>query len=168
MLKRIIHSVSFDRKMLVLGTRSLLVEKAFTVASIDNIDFLKSNVAIIYSGDQHRSWHATSIQLIQLMPSTSVHSQQSRAVRRLFNTREATTSESNESSYSNMHMCLHHQACCMKPSKIKVPHCQQWYIWHCGIYWQCHIISMKHSCAKPSAHCTSCCKPSRQQQLVLL
>ena len=28
--------------------------------------------------------------------------------------------------------------CCMKPSKIKVPQCQQWYIWHCGIYWQCH------------------------------
>ena len=58
--------------MLVLGTRSLLVEKAFTVASIDNIDFLKSNVAIIYSGDQHHSWHTTSIQLIQLMPSTLI------------------------------------------------------------------------------------------------
>ena len=74
MLKHIIHSVSFDRKMLVLGTRSLLVKKAFTVASIDNIDFLKSNAAI-YSGDQHHSWHATSIQLIQQMPNTAVHSE---------------------------------------------------------------------------------------------
>ena len=55
--------------MLVPGTRSLLVEKAFTVASIDNIDFLKSNVAIIYSGDQHRSWHATSIQLSKVEQS---------------------------------------------------------------------------------------------------
>ena len=60
-LKRIIHSVSLDRKN--AGTRSLLVEKAFTVASTDNIDFLQSN-ASVYSGDQHRSWHATRIQLV--------------------------------------------------------------------------------------------------------
>ena len=25
-------------------------------------------------------------------------------------------------------------------SKIKVLQCQQQYIWHCSIYWQCHII----------------------------
>ena len=61
-LKRVIHSVSLDRKN--AGTRSLLVEKAFTVASTDNVDFLQSN-ASVYSGDQHRSWHATSIQLVQ-------------------------------------------------------------------------------------------------------
>ena len=49
-LKRIIHSVSLDRKN--AGTRSLLVDKAFTVASTDNVDFLQSN-ATVYSGDQH-------------------------------------------------------------------------------------------------------------------
>ena len=69
-LKRIIHSVSLDRKN--AGTRSLLVEKVFTVASTDNVDFLQSS-ATAYSGDQHRSWHATSIQLVQPMPDTAVH-----------------------------------------------------------------------------------------------
>ena len=98
-LKRVIHSVSLDRKN--AGTRSLLVEKAFTVASTDNVDFLQSN-ASVYSGDQHRSWHATSIQLVQPMPNTAIHSEQSRAVtRRLLSTAgEATTSESTEGSSS--------------------------------------------------------------------
>ena len=62
MLKCIIYLIPLDCKN--AGTRSLLVEKAFTVASTDNIDFLQSNAAV-YSGDQHRSWHATSIQLVQ-------------------------------------------------------------------------------------------------------
>ena len=44
-LKRVIHSVSLDRKN--AGTRSLLVEKAFTVASTDNIDFLR--VMLLYT-----------------------------------------------------------------------------------------------------------------------
>ena len=82
-LKRIIHSVSLDRK--TAGTRSLLVEKAFTVASTDNVDFLQSNAAV-YSGDQHRSWHATSIQLVQPMPNTVCHSEHSTVARRLFST----------------------------------------------------------------------------------
>ena len=37
-LSRVIHSVSLDRKN--AGTRSLLIEKAITIASTDNIDFL--------------------------------------------------------------------------------------------------------------------------------
>ena len=91
-------SVSLDRKN--AGTRSLLVEKAFTVASTDNIDFLQSNAAV-YSGDQHRSWHATSVQLVQPMPNTAVHRDQSGATRRLFSTAgEPTTSESTEDSSS--------------------------------------------------------------------
>ncbi len=95
-LKRIIiHSVSLDRKN--AGTRSLLVEKAFTVASTDNVDFLQSSAAV-YSGDQHRSWHATSIQLVQPMPDTAVHCEQSTAARFFSSTGEVTTSESTESS----------------------------------------------------------------------
>ena len=101
-LKCIIHSVSLDRKN--AGTSSLLVEKAFTVASIDNVDFIQSNAAV-YSGDQHCRWHATCIQLVQPIPITAVHSEQSRALRRLFNTAgEATDSESTESSSSQ---CAH-------------------------------------------------------------
>ena len=96
--KRIIHSVSVDRKN--AGTRSLLVEKAFTVASTDNVDFLQSS-ATVYSGDQHRSWHATSIQLVQPMPDTAVHRERNTAIRRLFSsTGKATTSESTASSSS--------------------------------------------------------------------
>ena len=68
-LKRIIHSVSLDRKN--AGTRSLLVENSFTVASTDNVDFLQSSA--VYSGNQHRSWHATGTQLVQPMPDTAVH-----------------------------------------------------------------------------------------------
>ena len=91
-LNHIIHSVSLDRKN--AGTRSLLEEKAFTVASTDYVDFLQSN-ALVYSGDQHCSWHATSVQLVQPMPNTAFHSDQSTATRSLFSTAgEATASES--------------------------------------------------------------------------
>ena len=38
--------------------------KAFTVASAYNVDFLQSNAAV-YAGNQHRSWHATSIKQCQ-------------------------------------------------------------------------------------------------------
>ena len=54
------------------------------------------------STELNRSWHATSIQLVQPMPNTAIHSEQSRAVtRRLFSTAgEATTTESIEGSSS--------------------------------------------------------------------
>ena len=79
-LKRIIHSIGRSENA---GTRSLLVENAFTVASTDNVYFLQSS-ATVYSGDQHRSWHATSIQLVQPMPDTAIHRERNTAIRRLF------------------------------------------------------------------------------------
>ena len=99
-LKRTILLVSQDRK--AAGVKSLLVDKAFTVASADNVDFLQSNAAV-YAGNQHRSWyarwHATSIQLVQPMPKTAVHSAQSIPRRRLFTSvGEVSSSDSIESS----------------------------------------------------------------------
>ena len=114
MLKPIIHSVSVDRKNAGTSTRSLLVEKAFTVASTDNVYFLQSS-ATVYSGDQHRSWHAASIQLVQPMPDTAVHRERNTATRRLFSsTGEATTSESTASSSSK---CAHVPAIKIEPAE---------------------------------------------------
>lgn len=73
-LKRVILAVSQERKK--QGIRSLLVQGSFTVASVDNIDFLQSHAAV-YSGSQHRSWHATSIQLVQPQPNKAVAQSQS-------------------------------------------------------------------------------------------
>ena len=67
--KRVVNFVSHERR--IQGVRSLLVDKAFTVTSTDNIDFLKSHAAV-YSGSQHRSWYANSIQLFQSKPLTRV------------------------------------------------------------------------------------------------
>ena len=39
------------------------------VATLDNLDFLKSNAAV-YCGDQHRSWHGITVQFLQLKPTT--------------------------------------------------------------------------------------------------
>ena len=39
------------------------------VATLDNLDFLKSNAAV-YCGDQHRSWHGTTVQILQPKPPT--------------------------------------------------------------------------------------------------
>ncbi len=66
-LKRHIQTISEARKD--KGLQGLLPEKAFTVASTDNIDFLHSHTAV-YCGSQHRSWHATSVQHVQPRPLT--------------------------------------------------------------------------------------------------
>jgi hypothetical protein len=42
----------------------------FLVASFDNIDFLRSYAAV-YSGDQMRSWHGTTVQVIQPRPTVA-------------------------------------------------------------------------------------------------
>jgi len=57
-LNRHIFSVSEEREK--EGVSSVLIDKSFTVASADNIDFLQSHAAV-YSGSQHRIYHATIV-----------------------------------------------------------------------------------------------------------
>ena len=118
-LNRVILSVSQERKK--QGIQGLLVSGAFTVASTDNIDFLQSHAAV-YSGNQHRSWHATSIQLIQPKPSDIV-----RVRRRLFDTTNNTSLSTassqlsrNESSASLIYiltLCTSFVCCCHESDK---------------------------------------------------
>ena len=42
------------------------------VATLDNLDFLQSNAAV-YCGDQHRSWHGTTVQILQPKPPSHVN-----------------------------------------------------------------------------------------------
>ena len=61
-LDRHIMRVSMQRKM--DGLLKDLDTTTFTVATTDNIDFLQSH-ASVYTGSQYRSWHSTSVQVVQ-------------------------------------------------------------------------------------------------------
>ena len=85
-LKRVIRYISQERKE--QGIKRLLFDTAFTVATVDNVDYLQSHAAV-YAGNQHRSYHATSIQIVQPQPVEILVGE--RARRRLFISRAADT-----------------------------------------------------------------------------
>ena len=64
-LNRHMCAVALQRK--AKGLLRDINSRAFTIASMDNIDFLQSH-ASVYAGTQHRSWHGTSIQVVQPQP----------------------------------------------------------------------------------------------------
>ena len=52
------------------GVTSNLQKNTFTIVYVDNIDFLQSS-ALVYCGDQSRSWHGTTVQAVQPFVSGS-------------------------------------------------------------------------------------------------
>ena len=62
---RFVTSVAEEQRKLDVWNE--LSSNVFTVASADNIDFLKSHAAV-YCGNQSRSYHGTTIQLVQPIP----------------------------------------------------------------------------------------------------
>ena len=53
---------------------SQCLSQAFTIITVDNIDFLHS-YARLYKGSNNSSWHGTTIQAVQPLPSLSIHTQ---------------------------------------------------------------------------------------------
>ena len=53
---------------------SFLHPESFTIVSADNIDFLHS-YARVFKGSKNSSWHGTSVQAVQPLPSLSIHSE---------------------------------------------------------------------------------------------
>ena len=58
------HIMRVSAQRVEEGLLKDLNNQVFTVATTDNIDFLQSH-ASVYSGSQHRSWHGTSVQIVQ-------------------------------------------------------------------------------------------------------
>lgn len=70
-LGAVASSETFDRHILRVSAQRKqecllkdLPSDSLTIATTDIIDFLQSH-ASVYSGSQHRSWHATSVQIVQ-------------------------------------------------------------------------------------------------------
>lgn len=52
------------QKQMEVGLLNDLDRQKFTVVTVDNIDFLQRH-AMVYCGDQGRSWHGTTVQVVQ-------------------------------------------------------------------------------------------------------